>query len=54
MKTLELMGSQRPMVYDGEKDLKWDNLQKTQRAELKHGDGCFVFDPMNLPAQVIN
>ena len=54
MKTFELMQSQRPMVYDGEKDLKWDMLHKTQRAELKHEPGCFVFDPTNLPAQVIN
>ena len=42
------------MVYDGEKDLKWDMMQKTQRTELKHGNGCFVFDPTNLPDQVIN
>ena len=33
VKTLALMRSQRTMVYEGGKDLKWDRLLKQQRAE---------------------
>ena len=42
------MKNQRLMVYDGSKDLKWDKLQKTQRAETQHGGGEFVFDPQSF------
>ena len=48
VKSLALMKSQRPMVYDGSKDLKWDKLQKAQRAETQHGGGEFVFDPQSF------
>ena len=51
VKTLSLMKSQRLMVYNGTEDLQFDKYQKKQRAEQRHGNGQFVFDPQELAKQ---
>ena len=51
VQTIETMTSEPIMIHDFKKDLQSDKLQRTQRAEPEHGDGCFTFDPFKLNTQ---
>ena len=48
IQTFETMKSEPIMIHDYKKDLQLEKLQRTQQAELEHGDGCFMFDPFKL------
>ena len=39
------------MVFDAQKDLKFDKNLKTLRRELAHSRGTFVFDPSDFNDQ---
>ena len=45
VKSLEMIKSQRVMVYKAAEDLKFDKSLKTIRKEMDQSRGEFVFDP---------
>ena len=45
VRSLEMIKSQRVMVFDAAEDLKFDKTLKTIRKEMDSDRGQFVFDP---------